>query len=183
MRSYLEGFFKWQLEPPFHRSSLNMLSLLQIPLRMSSWNDYFLCIQQSRTLDWWKAGSKQKGDLLAHVQEIGFWTGKPAVEYQGFQWSYDWKGSDSKLVTVVERVWRKDDTKSRRLFGQWYWAPWSVSSKYDTEISTLILKQPDTADRRKIRMIEGNAKCCYLKKWPVKELCGGCLSVGGPLPS
>ncbi len=61
--------------------------------------------------------------------------------------------------------------------------PGRVSSKYDTEISTLILKQPDTADRRKIRMIEGNAKCCNLKKWPVKELCGRCLSVGGPLPS
>ncbi len=26
--------------------------------------------------------------------------------------------------------------------------------------------------RRKIRLTESHAKCCYLKKWPVKGLCG-----------
>ncbi len=39
------------------------------------------------------------------------------------------------------------------------------------------------ADRRKIRLIENNAKCRHLKKLPVKGLCGRCLSVLGPLPS
>jgi len=31
-------------------------------------------------------------------------------------------------------------------------------------------------ERRNIRLIEGNAKCRHLKKWPVKGLCGRCLS-------
>ncbi len=35
--------------------------------------------------------------------------------------------------------------------------------------------------RRKIRFIEGNAKC-HLKDKPVKGLCGRCLSVWGPEP-
>jgi hypothetical protein len=29
--------------------------------------------------------------------------------------------------------------------------------------------------RRKIRLIECNAKCRYIKKWPVKGLCGRCF--------
>jgi hypothetical protein len=29
--------------------------------------------------------------------------------------------------------------------------------------------------RRKIRLIECNAKCRYLKNWPVKGLCGRCF--------
>ena len=33
-----------------------------------------------------------------------------------------------------------------------------------------------TLNCRKIRLIESNAKCCHLKKWPVKGLCGRCLS-------
>jgi hypothetical protein len=36
--------------------------------------------------------------------------------------------------------------------------------------------------RGKIRFIEGNAKCRHLKKWPVKGLCGRCLSVWGQQP-
>jgi hypothetical protein len=35
---------------------------------------------------------------------------------------------------------------------------------------------------RKMRLIESNAKSCHLKNWPVKELWGRCLSVGGPEP-
>jgi hypothetical protein len=31
-------------------------------------------------------------------------------------------------------------------------------------------------EHRKRRLIEGNAKCRHLKKWPVKGLCGRCLS-------
>jgi hypothetical protein len=31
------------------------------------------------------------------------------------------------------------------------------------------------ADRRKIRLIEGNAKCRHLKNWPVNGLCGRLL--------
>ncbi len=34
--------------------------------------------------------------------------------------------------------------------------------------------------RRKIRLIEGNAKCRHLKKLTWKGLCGRCLSVWGP---
>jgi hypothetical protein len=34
----------------------------------------------------------------------------------------------------------------------------------------------DTVSRRKIRLIEGNAKCRYKKNWPVKGLRGRCLS-------
>jgi hypothetical protein len=34
--------------------------------------------------------------------------------------------------------------------------------------------------RRKIRLIEGNAKCRHLKKLTVQGLCGRCLSVSGP---
>ncbi len=145
---------------------MHMLSLLQIPLRMSSWYDSFHCFQPSRTLDWWKAGSIQKVYLFAHVQEIGFWTGKPALEYQGSIDHIDWKGSDSKLVTVVERVWRNGDTKSRRLLGQRYWEPGRVSSKYDTFQRYLYFdtKLPDTADRRKITLTEGIAKCHFLQK-------------------
>jgi hypothetical protein len=37
--------------------------------------------------------------------------------------------------------------------------------------------------RRKTRFIEGSAKCRHIKNWFVKGLCGGCLSVWGPLPS
>ncbi len=37
--------------------------------------------------------------------------------------------------------------------------------------------------RRKIGLIEGNAKCRHLKKnWPVNGLCSRCLSVWGPVP-
>ncbi len=36
--------------------------------------------------------------------------------------------------------------------------------------------------RRKRTLIEGNAECRHLKNLPVKELCGGCLSVWGPEP-
>ncbi len=35
-------------------------------------------------------------------------------------------------------------------------------------------------NRRKIRLIKGNAKCRHLKNWPVKGLWGWCLSVWGP---
>ncbi len=35
---------------------------------------------------------------------------------------------------------------------------------------------------RMIRLIEGNAKCRHLKNWPIKGLCGRCLSVWGPEP-
>ncbi len=37
-----------------------------------------------------------------------------------------------------------------------------------------------TYTRRKIRLMVGNAKCRYLKLWPVKGLCGRCLFVRGP---
>ncbi len=37
--------------------------------------------------------------------------------------------------------------------------------------------------RRKIRMIECNSKCRYLKKWPVKGFAAGVLSLCDPLPS
>ncbi len=33
---------------------------------------------------------------------------------------------------------------------------------------------------RKVRLIGGNAKCCHLKNWPVKGLCGRCLFVWSP---
>ncbi len=36
--------------------------------------------------------------------------------------------------------------------------------------------------RRKIRLIEGNARCRQLKNWPVKGLFDSCLSVWGPEP-
>ena len=36
---------------------------------------------------------------------------------------------------------------------------------------------------RKIRLIESNAKCRYLKNWLVKGLCGRCVSLWGPLLS
>jgi hypothetical protein len=35
---------------------------------------------------------------------------------------------------------------------------------------------------RKIRLIEGNAKCRHLQKFTCKETCGRCLSVGCPEP-
>ncbi len=40
----------------------------------------------------------------------------------------------------------------------------------------------DTCNRRKKRLVEGNAKCSPLKKWPGKGLSGGYLSVWCPLP-
>jgi hypothetical protein len=47
-----------------------------------------------------------------------------------------------------------------------------------------VLNYPANArPRRKIRLIESNAKCCYLKNWPLNRLCGRCLYVCGPLPS
>jgi hypothetical protein len=58
-------------------------------------------------------------------------------------------------------------------------------------LSTLLLLPKNLAsvtdatyctDRRNIRLIEGNAKCRHLKDWPVKGLCGRCLSVWGPFP-
>ncbi len=36
--------------------------------------------------------------------------------------------------------------------------------------------------QRKIRLIEGNAKCRYLKNWPVKGLCGRCFICLRPPP-
>jgi hypothetical protein len=42
--------------------------------------------------------------------------------------------------------------------------------------------EPVRYKRRKIRLIEGNAKCRHLKKCPLKGLCGRCLSVRGPGP-
>ncbi len=46
-----------------------------------------------------------------------------------------------------------------------------------------MLNSTDPADRRKIRLIEDNAKCRHLKKWPGKGLCGSNFSVRGPLLS
>ncbi len=37
-------------------------------------------------------------------------------------------------------------------------------------------------DRRKIRLIESNAKCRYLKIWPVNGLCGSCFICLRPPP-
>jgi hypothetical protein len=42
--------------------------------------------------------------------------------------------------------------------------------------------QKDGQSRRKIRLIEFNAKCRHLKKLTLKWLCGRCLSVWGPEP-
>ncbi len=39
-----------------------------------------------------------------------------------------------------------------------------------------------SSSRRKIRLIEDNAKCRHLKNWSVQGLCGRCLSVWGPEP-
>jgi hypothetical protein len=36
--------------------------------------------------------------------------------------------------------------------------------------------------RSSVRLIDGNAKFSHLKNWPVKGLCGRCLSVWGPKP-
>ena len=36
--------------------------------------------------------------------------------------------------------------------------------------------------RRKIRLIESNVKCRYLKNWPVKGLCGRCFICLRPPP-
>jgi hypothetical protein len=33
---------------------------------------------------------------------------------------------------------------------------------------------------RKIRLVESNAKCRHQKNWPVRGLCGRCLSVWDP---
>ncbi len=43
----------------------------------------------------------------------------------------------------------------------------------------IIVKSPH---RRRIRLIEGNAKCRHLKKLTCKGTCGRCLSVWGPEP-
>ncbi len=40
----------------------------------------------------------------------------------------------------------------------------------------------EDSNRRKIRLIEGNAKCRHLKNWPVQGLCGRRLSVRCPEP-
>ncbi len=47
-------------------------------------------------------------------------------------------------------------------------------------LCTRIVREPESFVRRKIRLIEGNAKCRHLKNWSVKILCGRCLSVWGP---
>ncbi len=41
---------------------------------------------------------------------------------------------------------------------------------------------PLELNRRKIRLIEGNAKCRCLNNLPVKRLCDKCLSVKSPEP-
>ncbi len=46
--------------------------------------------------------------------------------------------------------------------------------KYDSDTTV------DRQWRRKIRLLEDNAKCCDLKTWPVKGLCDRCLSVWSP---
>ncbi len=40
----------------------------------------------------------------------------------------------------------------------------------------------ESSNRRKIRLIEDNAKCLHLKNWHVKRLCGRVFSVWGPSP-
>ncbi len=50
-------------------------------------------------------------------------------------------------------------------------------------------RHPSTWEKKDEERVEGvenldsNAKCRYLKNWPVKGLCGSCFSVCGPLPS
>jgi hypothetical protein len=45
-----------------------------------------------------------------------------------------------------------------------------------------LCKASQARNRRKIRLIEGDAKCLHLKNLPVNGLCGRCLSIWGPEP-
>jgi hypothetical protein len=66
-----------------------------------------------------------------------------------------------------------------------YWSPAGVKSPYPRVKHTsvlLLLRLSQSDPRRKIKLIEGNAKCRHLKNGPGKGLCGRCLSVWGPEP-
>jgi hypothetical protein len=53
----------------------------------------------------------------------------------------------------------------------------------DCSLTHSFFSLQEPTPRRKIRLIEINAKCRHLKKLFVKELCGRCLDVQGHLPS
>ncbi len=59
---------------------------------------------------------------------------------------------------------------------------WALSTKHWALSTASLRKLTNLWDRRKIRLIEGTSKCHHLKYWPVKGLCGRCLSVWGPEP-
>ncbi len=61
------------------------------------------------------------------------------------------------------------------------WSEKTVCTVYYRRVKLQLQIQKECG-HRKTRLIEGNAKCCHLKKWPAKGLCGRCLFVWGPQP-
>jgi hypothetical protein len=57
-----------------------------------------------------------------------------------------------------------------------------VCSQLTAPLSEISQWKEENYTRRKIRLIECNAKCRYLKNLLVKELCGWCFICLGPPP-
>jgi hypothetical protein len=57
-----------------------------------------------------------------------------------------------------------------------------VSTQHWALSTASLRKLTNLWDRRKIILLGGTAKCRHPKYWPVKRLCGKCLSVWGPEP-
>ncbi len=68
--------------------------------------------------------------------------------------------------------------------GTWgfHWLNPSWPGIYTSALGGFTLPGGDTSARRKLRLIEGNAKCRHLKNGLVKGLCGRCLSAWGSEP-
>ncbi len=71
----------------------------------------------------------------------------------------------------------------------YYLFPFWIFYYCNTSLGCTILRKTsmfvpiDVAQRRKIRLIENNAKCRYLKSWPVKGFCDRCFICLRPVPS
>ncbi len=103
-----------------------------------------------------------------------------------FQWNVWWRSSPWSPYHISQRY--KD-------FSDWFSIhdlEGNICSAYDLKIELWLIRQKASSRIQKeisensthglINYIDTKAKCSHLKIWPVKGLCGRCLSVWGPEP-
>ncbi len=99
----------------------------------------------------------------------------------GWRKSADQRGGGGGLEVVrvasSGQIWTK-------MLGNWFWLVLILWFHAARGVRSFFLPgyPPIPDHRRKIRLIESNAICRYLKNWPVKGLCGRCFICPKPPP-